>query len=138
MPRILGIDYGTKKIGFALSDEGETIAFPKTVQPNVLKYVQEYLRETVVNEKVSDIVVGLPVGLDGKETDLSTEARAFAERLKEDFRLPIHFENEVYSSAQARTMGGTEPHRVDAAAAALILQTWLDRRRRVREGRDPD
>lgn len=128
MARILGIDYGTKKIGFAFSDEEGRIAFPKTVQPNVWKYVSDYIRELILKEGVSEIVIGLPIGLDGKETELSREVRAFAEKLKESFKLPIHLENEVYSSAQVKTAEAAPDHKIDASSAALILQTFLDRR----------
>lgn len=127
--RILGIDYGTKKIGFALSDEGQKLAFPKTVQPNVWDYVREVVRDFILKENVSEIVIGLPVGLNGYETELSNEVRAFSEKLKVDFSLPIHFENEVYSSAQIKTEESAPNHQIDASSAALVLQTFLDRRK---------
>lgn len=129
MTRILGIDYGTKKIGFALSDEGHKLAFPKTVQPNVWKYVRDTIRDFILKENVSEIVIGLPVGLNGHETELSNEARVFAEKLKGDFSLTIHFENEVYSSAQVKTEESAPSHQIDASSAALVLQTFLDRRK---------
>lgn len=128
MSRILGIDYGTKKVGFALSDEKQKIAFPKTVQPNVWKYVADYVREAVLNQGVSEIVVGLPVGLNGKETELSEEVRRFVARMEEIFKLPIHLENEVYTSAQVKTEEAAPDHKIDASSAALILQTFLDRK----------
>ena len=128
MARVLGIDYGTKKIGFALSDEGQKFAFPKTVQPNVWDYVRETIRDFILKENVSEIVLGLPVGLNGRETELSREVRKFSEKLKEVFKLPIHFENEVYSSAQVKTEGSAPEHKIDASSAALILQTFLDQR----------
>ena len=129
MARILGIDYGTKKIGFALSDENQKIAFPKTVQPNVWNYVRDSIRDFILQENVSEMVIGLPVGLNGEETPLSGDVRKFAEKLKEVFSVPIHFENEVYSSAQIRTQQASPEHKIDASSAALILQTFLDRRR---------
>ena len=128
MTRVLGIDYGTKKIGFALSDEGQKLAFPKTVQPNVWDYVRDAVREFILKENISEIVIGLPVGLNGQETELSDKVRAFAEKLKSEFALPIHFENEVYSSAQVKTEEAAPLHKIDASSAALILQTFLDRR----------
>ena len=127
--RILGIDYGTKKIGFALSDEGQKLAFPKTVQPNVWKYVRDAVRDFILNENVSEIVIGLPVGLNVHETELSSEVRGFAEKLKGEFSLPIYFENEVYTSAQVKTEESAPGHKIDASSAALVLQTFLDRRR---------
>lgn len=127
--KILGIDYGTKKIGLALSDEGQKLAFPKTVQPNVWKYIRDAVRDFILEENVSEIVIGLPVGLNGQETELSREVRMFAEKLKEDFSLPIHFENEVYTSAQIKTEESAPAHQIDASSAALILQTFLERRK---------
>ena len=126
--RILGIDYGTKKIGFALSDEEQKIAFPKTIQPNVWDYVRDALRGFVLKENVSEIVIGLPIGLNGQETELSREVVGFAEKLKGEFSLPIHFENEAYSSAQIKTEESAPDHKIDSSSAALILQTFLDRR----------
>ena len=128
MPRILGIDYGTKRIGFALSDKEEKIAFPKTIQSNVWSYIRDYINEAILNDDVTEIVIGLPVGLDVKETDLSREVRVFAKKLGETFKLPIHLENEVYTSAAIKTSGAAPPHKIDASSAALILQSWLDRR----------
>lgn len=127
--RILGIDYGTKKIGFALSDEGQKLAFPKTVQPNVWKYIRDTVRGFILKENVSEIVIGLPVGLNGHETELSNEVRAFAKKLKGDFSLPVNLENEVYTSAQVKTEESASAYQIDASSAALILQTFLDRRR---------
>lgn len=130
MARVLGIDYGTKKIGFAFSDQEGRIAFPKSVQPNVWSYVSAYVSDLILKDDVSEIVIGLPVGLDGEETELSAQVRKFADKLKEEFALPIHLENEVYSTAQARTFEGASEDKIDAASAALILQTFLDRRGR--------
>ena len=130
MPRALGIDYGTKKIGFALSDEEEKIAFPKTTQSNVWTYIRDYINEAILSDDVTEIVIGLPVGLDVKETELSAEVRTFAKRLGETFKVPIHLENEVYTSAAIKTSGAAPPHKIDASSAALILQTFLDRKRR--------
>ncbi|MBI1956964.1 MAG: Holliday junction resolvase RuvX [Candidatus Niyogibacteria bacterium] len=144
MPRVLGVDYGTKKIGIAVSDEGQKIAFPRTVLPNEWVSVRDFLFQQVA-EGVSEIVLGLPVGLDGKETKLSGEVRRFAQKLGKEFGLPVHFENEVYSSAAVKTASGfrlaeagyshakageARPKNIDAASAAVILQSFLDRRKR--------
>lgn len=129
MKRILGIDYGTKKLGFALSDEEQTIAFPKAVVPNHWKEIQRAIGEFGVAD-IGEAVVGLPVGLDGQETPLSRDARAFAARIRDTFGFEIHFENEAYTSAAVKTASGeTNPDQLDASAAAMILQSFLDRRR---------
>ena len=128
MTRILGIDYGTKKLGFALSDEEQKIAFPKVVVPNDWKEIQRVIGG--LGESIGEVVIGLPVGLDGKETPLSGDARAFAARLKEAFGFEVYFENEIYSSAAVKTATGeANPDQLDASAAAMILQSFLDRRK---------
>ncbi len=130
MARILGIDYGTKKIGLALSDEEQKIAFPKTVLANEWDGLERLLGGLKSDEGVSEVVIGLPVGFDGKETALSRDVRAFADKMHQKFAFSIHFENEVYSSAAVKTASGdASPKAIDAASAALILQTFLDRRR---------
>ena len=130
MPRILGIDYGTKKIGFALSDEDQKIAFPDVVLPNEWKGMQAHLH-AIWAAGTTEVVVGLPVGLKVEETELSGKVRTLAERIREQFGFTIYFENEVYSSAAVKTATGeSRPQGIDAASAALILQSFLDRRKR--------
>ena len=128
--RIMGIDYGTKKIGIALSDEERRIAFPKAVLPNDWMKIEPYFNEAQTKDGVSDVVLGLPVGLDSKETELSREVRNFAEKLKR-LGFSVYFENEVYSSAAVKTAAGVaQPKDIDAQAAAVVLQSFLDRERR--------
>lgn len=128
MPRVLGIDYGTKKIGIALSDESKKLAFPKTVHPNSWEYFNNFLRDLIVKEDIDEIVVGLPAMLDGSDSTLTPEVKEFAERIKNLTSMPVHFENEAFTSS-AVDSGGAAPHgKSDASAAALILQSFLDRR----------
>lgn len=127
MPRILGLDYGRKKIGLALSDPEGKIAFPKSVYPAKWPYIAEYLRDVIDKEDVGEIVIGLPLNLDGTENDISQEVVKFVENLKEYFKIPMHFESEVFTSAAVKTGGAAPSHKIDASAAALILQSYLDR-----------
>ncbi|OGZ41972.1 MAG: hypothetical protein A3C80_02385 [Candidatus Ryanbacteria bacterium RIFCSPHIGHO2_02_FULL_45_43] len=126
MARYLGIDYGTKKIGIALSDEGGRIAFPKVVIENNWDTVAQYLSELVEKERVCTIVVGLPLGLDGTETAMTAKARAFALKLKNEFHPPVVFEKEVLSTKAVRP-NTTTKEMIDASSAALILQGYLDK-----------
>ena len=128
MPRVLGIDYGTKKIGIALSDEGKKMAFPKTVHPNNWKYFQPFLREFIVKEDVDELVVGLPTMLDGSDSNLTPEAKEFAEKIKNLTSMPVYFENEAFTSSAVESQGAAPHGKSDASAAALILQSFLDRR----------
>ncbi|PIR70264.1 MAG: Holliday junction resolvase RuvX [Candidatus Niyogibacteria bacterium CG10_big_fil_rev_8_21_14_0_10_42_19] len=128
MSRILGIDYGRMKIGIAVSDEGHKLAFPKTTHPNSWSLFLEFLKNLILKEDIIEIVVGLPAQLDGSGAELTPEVKDFAEKLKDSFRLPIHFENESFTSKAVESMGSAPAHRTDASAAALILQSFLDRR----------
>lgn len=128
MSRALGIDYGTKKIGIALSDEGKKIAFPKTVHPNSWEYFSNFLRDFIVKEDVDEIVVGLPTMLDGSDSNLTPEAKEFAEKIKNMTNMPVYFENEAFTSSAVSAQGAAPHGKSDASAAALILQSFLDRR----------
>lgn len=122
--RLLGIDYGHKRIGVAVGNIQENIAFPLHVieggegsVPRVQKIAKE--------EGVDAFVVGLPIGLQGQETDMTREVRAFAKKL-ESIGLPVHLEPELLST-KAIQKGTVKKEKVDAAAAALILQSYMDR-----------
>lgn len=128
MPRVLGIDYGTKKIGIALSDEGKRLAFPKTVHPNSWEYFSIYLRDLIVKEDIDEIVVGLPSMLDGKDSELTPEVKDFAEKINNFTKMPVYFENEAFTSSAVDIQGAAPHGKSDASAAALILQSFLDRR----------
>ena len=108
MPRVLGIDYGTKKIGIALSDENKQLAFPKTIHPNSWNYFSAYLRELIVNEDVNEIVVGLPAQLSGADSELTPEAREFGEKIKNLTSMPVYFENEAFTSSAVQTQGAAK------------------------------
>lgn len=125
--RYLGIDYGEKRIGIAVSDPGGKIAFPKKVifnrgNPRMWKQLKSLLEE----EEISEIVVGLPVALDGRETEETRKVCAFAEILKKEISRPVHFENEMLTTHMVERLGVKREH-TDAAAAAVILQSYLDR-----------
>lgn len=127
--RYLGIDYGRKRIGIALSDSGGRIAFPKTTLRNQGNhFLWQQLKELIEKEGVSRIVVGIPLGLDMSETETSKMVRKFADDLKKITPLPIEFENEVLTSHMVEKAGVKKEH-TDEAAAALILQSYLDKSR---------
>lgn len=128
MSRVLGIDYGTKKNGIALSDEGKKFAFPKTVHPNSWEYFSAYLRDLIVKEDIDEIVVGLPAMLDGSDSALTPEVKEFGEKIKNFTKMPVYFENESFTSSAVDSQGAAPHGKSDASAAALILQSFLDRR----------
>ncbi len=136
--RVLGIDFGEKRIGLALSDPTGTLAAPlETVSRRrgkrpPLRRLEEIGRE----HEVQHIVVGLPLDLGGNETPWCGEVRAMGDELAARMEVPVDYVDERFTSARAeraiRSIGlpkgrREEKGRVDAAAAALILQAWLDR-----------
>lgn len=141
--RFLGIDYGTKRIGVAISDESGILAFPKEIVLND-KDVLESIAGIIKSEKVAEIVIGESVDFSGKLNVLSGRIEVFILELSEKFGLPIHRQKEFLTSVEARKSGKnkqslnqSQAHskikqiksgRVDASAAALILQRYLDKR----------
>jgi putative Holliday junction resolvase len=134
--RIVGIDFGQKRIGIAASDERQIFAQPLTCiiagknSTATIKEIQAYL---VPYQPFEKIVIGLPLHLSGKESPLSIEVRAFAQKLEEAFQIPIILWDERLTSCQVeRTLKEAEFSRkkratlIDAMAAAAILQNFLD------------
>lgn len=135
--RVLGIDFGEKRIGMAVSDPTNTLATPlETVsrragkRPPLKKMV-----EVAAELDVGQLVVGLPVGLDGEENAWCAEVRTMGLKLGDRLEVPVAFVDERMTSVRAeRAVRSTglskrareEKGRIDAAAAQLILQAWLD------------
>lgn len=135
--RALGIDYGKKRIGMALSDPTNTVASPldTIVRRAGKRPPLKLLAEIAASHDVGQLVVGLPIGLDGEENEWCAEVRAVAVRLAERIAVPVAFIDERLTSVRAeravRSSGLSkaarkQKGRVDAAAAQLILQAWLD------------
>lgn len=125
--RYLSFDYGLKRIGVAISDEDGRMAFPAGAIINRGgSAVYKDIAEKVKSEKIGCIVVGLPIGLDGKETDQTKMTRSFIALLKKTIHLPVKTENEMLTSRIA-ARAGMKDHHIDAASAAIILQSHLDK-----------
>ncbi len=140
--RFLGIDYGTKRIGLAISDENSFMAFPKEIVLND-KSTLDKIREVIKKENISEIVIGESVDFSGKLNALSGRIEMFILELTEKFGLPVHKQKEFLTSLEARNSTNTKKllspsqansrvkqiksGRVDARAAALILQRYLDK-----------
>ena len=122
--RFLGIDYGDKKIGLAISDENKVLAFPKEVILND-NYTLSKISEILKAEKVSEIVVGESLDLKGKPNTISNDIDIFISKLEIKFNVPIHRQKEFFTSIEARRYKDIK--KADASAAALILQRYLDR-----------
>jgi putative holliday junction resolvase len=133
--KYLGIDYGSKKIGLALSDEGGTMGFPHSIIPNSPKAV-EHICTVMAAEDVRALVVGDSVDYAGNKNPIAKEAQALGTHISERCGVPVFYESEVLSSAEARRAPGkVEKSRstkkqgpVDDSAAALILTSFLSKK----------
>ncbi len=124
--RYLGIDYGTKMVGVSVSDDGGTIAFPYAILENRKGLVGE-IKTICAHEYVDTIVVGESVDYKGKPNIVMKEVDRFITELREVVNVPIVLEREFLSTQQARFYQ-TKRKRVDDSAAAIILQSYLDRK----------
>lgn len=141
--RFLGIDYGTKRIGIAISDERGVLAFPKEIILNDSDIFNK-LSKIIKTENISGIVIGESVDFSGRLNVLSAKIEIFISELQDRFKLPIYKQKEFLTSVEARRskdskrdLSPSQAHskvkkikseRVDASAAALILQRYLDKR----------
>ncbi len=130
---ILGIDYGTKKIGLALGDEETRLAIPwRVIENTSRKKTIEALTIVISEHAISRIVVGVPFSSVGDETPQTKTTKKFVSFLKNSFSLPIEEEDEFFSTKEARAKlheAGLKKQIVDAHSAAIILQTWIDRQK---------
>lgn len=122
--RFLGIDYGAKRVGVALSDERGDFSYPLVVLVNT-----ETLLENIVkicqDKAVGALVVGESKDFTQKENDIMKDITPFVETLKQSLGLPVYLHPEFLTSQEAeRLQGKNEMH--DASAAALILKSYLD------------
>ncbi len=131
--KVLGIDYGTKKIGLAISDDTNIIAMPLNVI-DCNENVFEKIKDIIKNNKVEKIVVGLPITLSGNKGKRVQETEEFIKKLKEtvnisivewDERLSTRFSERILNSANVK--GRKKKKKViDKIAATFILQGYLD------------
>lgn len=140
--RLLAVDWGERRIGLALSDESRTLATPLTTlarRPGKRPPVKDILAHCTTHGVIG-LVVGLPLDEDGAEGPAAGAARALADALARRSALPVTLWDERMSTARAlrtvRELGGSTRGRkgeVDALAAAILLQTYLDAQRTVPE-----
>lgn len=125
--KFLGIDYGAKRVGVAISDDGGTLAFAKTVLP-AAEHLTQSIKDMCERERVDAIVVGESRDYAGNENPIMSEVHQFVEECKKEIGLPIYLEPELMTSIEAeRIQGHSDMH--DASAAALILKSFIDRTR---------
>lgn len=131
MTRVLGVDYGTKRIGLAISDELRITARPLEVVTR--RDLDDVLRRIARENEVGHVVVGLPTGLGGNEGASAAGARELGAAIEEVLHVSVEYVDERFTSRMAESallesgmkrQGRKET--VDKVAAAIILQTYLD------------
>jgi putative Holliday junction resolvase len=134
--RYLAIDYGSKRTGLAVCDAAETIASPYSVLHGQKDLIGQIGR-VVASENIEAIVLGLPLNMDDSEGPQAKKVRAFAKELQAHVRVPVYFQDERLSSFGAEEKleeiglsKGKKRKRLDALAAAEILQAFLDQKTR--------
>ncbi len=142
--RYLGIDYGSKRVGIALSDESGMMAFPSIIVPNNMQLVA-VISALCSAEGISAIVIGESHDLSGAKNKIMGSIEEFKRNLEAELNLPIYFQAEFMTTIHARGLpaqagrSGKESNNArkvakevggpaDASAAALILQRYLDKK----------
>ena len=132
--RLLGIDYGTVRVGIAISDPSQTIASPlETYTRRSGKLDANYFVDLVKHEKIVGLVVGLPVHMSGDESEKSREAVEFGKWLKQSTDRPVIWVDERYTTSMAGEMlshstlsGKKRKAQLDKLAAQILLATYLE------------
>lgn len=136
MGRVIGIDFGTKRVGLAVTDPLQIIASPlETVRAHL---VLDFLTKYCLEEDTDAFVVGMPRKLDNTDTDATQHVKGFIKRLKKKFpEKAIHLQDERFTSKEALNAmieGGTtkkyrrEKGNIDKVSATIILQSYLEKK----------
>lgn len=124
--KLLGIDFGKKRIGIAISDDKEKFAFPYAVLENNKNIFKE-IKKIVEKEKIKKIILGLPLDLKNRPTHTTQGAEEFKLKLENEIKIPVIFEKEFYTTKEAERIQGKIKN-IDASAAALILKHYIEKK----------
>lgn len=133
--RFLGIDYGEKRIGLSFGDDlGLASPLPAAVQRTKEERLRQ-IGEVIRQRKITDLVIGHPLNMNGSAGFKAKEVEQFADRLRERFGLPVHLVDERLTSFEAEVRMKNRGRKtirssgeIDSMAAALILQDFLDQK----------
>jgi len=132
MEKAIGIDFGLKRTGLAITDDLGLIASPLVAVPS--EKLMSFLIDLIPKEKIKVIVLGFPTSLDGTDTHITENVRLLKEALEKQFNLPVELQDERMSSSramQAIHQGGKAKQKknkglVDTISATLILQDYME------------
>ena len=133
MSKVLAIDYGKKRCGFAISDEDQSIAFPLKTVDN--QEIYQYIKNITENENIEKFVIGLPRNNTNDLFDLENEIKLFIKKIKLDYpKLRIFREDERFTSSIAKLLIAKSDLKktkrenkklIDKISATIILQSFL-------------
>ncbi len=134
---LLALDYGSRRIGVAVSDELALFAHPRSALKGAGRKLFSQIQNLVSSENISEVIVGLPLTLEGGESEQTKLTRKWIKHLREVLDVPVTEWDERLTSIQAdkilneagRSRKNRRSGERDSAAAAIILQTVLDSRR---------
>ena len=135
MGRFLAIDYGSKRVGLAISDPSKKIAKAyKTLSNDSVDALLSHIKNEIKINSVEKIILGLPIGMNGKNTSQTKLVLKFNDELKNYFSIPIVLEDERLTSLHAQKSlvfqgfkSTSNKENIDSTAAALLLQNYLNR-----------
>ena len=135
--RVLGIDYGDRKIGLALSDQLGITAQPLiSYRRKTKKQDADYFKQVVSENEIKEVIVGLPLRMDGSSGTRAEKTREFAHWLEQTLNLPVHFWDERLTTKQAnkilrqqKVAPKAKKDIEDQISAMIILSTYLESKR---------
>ena len=134
----LGLDFGTRRIGLAVSDPEGSFAFPAgAIERSGMRKDLAALADVIQERGIRRIVLGLPLHMDGRAGEMAEAVRAFARELEKKTGLPVELFDERWTTLEAqralrdagRPSAKQRRGEVDAVAASILLRTWLERER---------
>ena len=135
MGRFLAIDYGLKRVGLAISDPSKKIAKAyKTLSNDSVDALLSHIKNEIKINSVEKIILGLPIGMNGKNTHQTKLVLKFNDELKNCFSIPIVLEDERLTSLHAKKSlvfqglkTTSNKENIDSTAAALLLQNYINK-----------
>lgn len=126
--RYLGIDFGTKRTGVAISDEqGKVAVVKETIRAASQMQVIERIKKIVNDEVIDTVVVGLPTNLDNEPTEMTDTVQRFVDKLRSHIAVPVQTVDERLTTEMAKTLlTGVKKSERDQVAAQILLQNVLD------------
>lgn len=128
--KYLGLDYGKAKVGLAVGDDETKVAVSKGLLKGLSQNkLIEKIKALVNLEKIDRVIIGLPVNMEGEETEMTKEVQLFVEKLRSNIENPIQTIDERLTSQMADTLlkDDKDKSKQDTVAAQIILQTYLDK-----------